>query len=72
MVHRENLFDGDIVAGIITALIVMILFSIYAIISPTSATTLRRVFQPYPTISPKDIPDAPVGNQKCFDRKNVV
>ena len=71
MVHRENLFDGDIVAGIISALIVMILFSIYAIISPTSATTRRRVFQPYPTISPKDIPDAPVGNQKCFTEKTL-
>ena len=65
MVHRENLFDGDIVAGIITALIVMILFSIYAIISPTKPTT-KQIFQPYPDVSPKEIPDAPLGTQKCF------
>ena len=69
MVHRENLFDGDLVAGIITALIVMILFSIYAIISPAPASTRKQVFRPYPTVSPKDIPDAPIGNQQCFSQK---
>ena len=66
MVHKENLFDGDLIAGIITALIVMILFSIYAIISPKPASARKQVFRPYPAISPKDIPDAPLGNQKCF------
>lgn len=70
MVHRENLFDGDVVAGIITALIVMLLFSIYAIISPTTPTT-KQIFQPYPTVSPKEIPDAPIGTQKCFKNVNI-
>ena len=68
MPHKENIFDLDIVVGIIVIVLTVLVFSLYAILKPTK--TPNPVFQAYPTFSPKQLPSTPIGNQSCF--KQVV
>ncbi len=69
--YNFNLFNNYFIVFLIIMVVVIVFLIFYNIIKPSKSTSSTYFnFQPYPSISPKDIPDNIIGNTKdsCYNK----